>query len=102
VLAALSAFFPTAGGSLHAVIEAEAVARAGTRIGAGYAIAAALVARDDDTARIQARRTAGWLSKDEDVADDNDAVPAAVYARLVLSQLVEHEIGRSLSDSTSR
>jgi hypothetical protein len=48
---------------------------------------------------------AAWLSEDDnvaDVADDNDAVPAPVYARHVLSRLVEHEIGRSLSDSVSR
>jgi hypothetical protein len=101
VLAALAAFFPAAGTDLRAVIEAGAVTRNGTRTGAGYAMAAALVARDHEAARSKARWAAAWLSEDDDVADDNDAVPAAVYARLVLSQLVEREIGRSLSDSIS-
>lgn len=101
VLAALAAFFPAAGTDLRAVIEAGAVARNGTRTGAGYALAAALVAHDHEAARSQARQAAAWLSEDDDVADDNDAVSAAVYARLVLSQLVEREIGRSLSDSIS-
>lgn len=101
VLAALAASFPADDTDLGAVIEAEAMARAGTRTGAGYAMAAALVGQDHEAVRSQARQAAVWLSEDDDVADDNDAVPAAVYARLVLSQLVEREIGRSLSDSLS-
>jgi hypothetical protein len=100
VLAALAAFFPAAGTGLRAVIEAGAVARDGTRTGAGYEMAAALVAQDHEAARSQARQAAAWLSQDDDVADDNDTVPATVYARLVLSRFVEHEIGRSLSDSS--